>query len=151
MIEKSDLPYLSDQRAACENRSDTFRDLHQRKNKQGIFHLRSLTEHHGRRVDTLCLWSNADCMRLRMHLSEIRQHKGSPQCPRMGRKEHTNATRSRCQFQSTILLNPFCWQFGDAAVLPAWSHNIHFITLGSSITTFSIPIRGLHGVLRPST
>ena len=83
-------------------------------------------------------------MRLHMHMSEKRQHKGSPQCARMRRKEQTNcnhrggATRPRCQPQSTVLLNPFSLQLGDAAVLPAWSHNVHF-TLGSSITTFSIP------------
>ena len=73
-----------------------------------------LTKHRERRVDTSCLWCDADCMRLRVHMSEKRQHKGSPQCARMRRKEQTNfyhrggATRSRCQSQSTVLLNPFC-------------------------------------------
>ena len=98
----------------AENHPDTFRHLHQRKNKHGIFHLRSLTKHHGRRVDTSCLWCDADCMRLRMHMSENRQHKGSKQRAQMRRKEQTNwyhrggAIRSRCQSQPTVLLNPFC-------------------------------------------
>ena len=39
----------------AENHSDTFPfSVHQRKNKQGIFHLLSLTEPHGRRVDHAC-------------------------------------------------------------------------------------------------
>ena len=77
----------------AENNSDTFRHLHQRKNKHDIFHLRILTKHHGRRVDTSSLWCDADCMRLRMHLSEKRQHKGSPQCAlREGRNKPTVIT-----------------------------------------------------------
>ena len=74
----------------AENHPDTFRHLHQRKNKHGIFHLRSLTKHHGRRVDTSCLWCDADCMGLHMHMSEKRQHKVSPQCARMKKKEQTH-------------------------------------------------------------
>ena len=64
-----------------------------------------LTTHRGRRVDTSCLWCDADCMRLRMHMSEKRQHKGvTTMCP--DEKEQTNcyhrggATRSRCQSHS---------------------------------------------------
>ena len=120
----------------AENHLDTFRHLHQRKNKHGTFHLRSLTKHHGRRVETSRLWCDADCIRLRTHMSVKRQHKGSPQCARMRKKEQTNCYHrgSRCQFQSTVLLK----QLGDAAVKPAWSHNIHLNFFGSSITSFSI-------------
>ena len=63
-----------------------------------------------------------------MRMSEKRQHKGSPTYARMRRKEQT-----KCHDASPNQ------PFGDAAVLPAWSHNIHFDTLGSPTTTLSNP------------
>ena len=138
----------------AENHSDTFRHLHQRKDKHGIFQLRSLTKPHGRRVQTSCLWCDADCMRLCKRMSKS-PHTMRHQCARMRKKEQTNCyhrdggTHQRCQFthnRSAETLN-----HGEVAVLPAWSRNIHHNLHFSTRHDILHPLRGSHGVLRSST
>ena len=57
-----------------------FADVHQRKNKAWHLPSPTSTKHHGRRVDTSCLWLHRD-----------------------------RATRARCYSHPIVLLKPLCW------------------------------------------
>ena len=71
--------------------------INERTSLAGIFHPRSLTEHHGRRVDTSCLWCDVDHTRTHM-LMEKRPSQGvTTTCPD-GKEGITRSSRHKATF-----------------------------------------------------